>query len=135
MGFFVYSPPGCVGNRCDVTGVQSFWRPVITSVQTTLTRGSTNIKITGTLFNGMSQGASYGDDLQSHTNYPLVRITITSTNYVYYCRTHDHSQMAVASKASMYTFFDVPASMGTGAAKLVVVANGIQSVPISVTVA
>jgi len=51
----------------------------------------------GKRFNGMSQASMYGDEGQSATNYPLVRITNLRTHHVFYSRTHDHSGMAVAS--------------------------------------
>jgi len=84
--------------------------------------------------NGHSQGAAYGDDAQAATNYPLVRITNRATGDVFYARTHDHSTMAVAYSGTASTFYDVPASMETGAADLVVVTNGIPSAPIAVAV-
>jgi hypothetical protein len=42
-------------------------------------------KATGKLFNGISEGASEGDDWQMSTNYPLIRLT-NGTN-VYYATT------------------------------------------------
>ena len=89
--------------------------PTITTTDlTTVVSGST-YKIEGTLFNGMSQGAMYGDDYQSATNYPLVRITNNSTGHVFYCRTHDHSFMGVAARdLPVHTFFDVPTAIETG---------------------
>jgi hypothetical protein len=42
--------------------------------------------------------------------------------------------MAVASSEVTSTSFDVPETIGTGAAKLEVVANGIASKPINVTI-
>jgi hypothetical protein len=60
-----------------------------------VTRGGSYV-VSGHLFNGLSQGAAYGDDAQSATNYPLVRITNLGTGHVFYSRTHDHSSMAVA---------------------------------------
>lgn len=90
--------------------------------------------ISGHNLNGLSQGAAYGDDAQAATNYPLVRITNRATGDVFYARTHDHSTMAVAYSGTASTFYDVPASMETGAADLVVVTNGIPSAPIAVTV-
>lgn len=110
------------------------WAPVITSVSTSLTRGTTS-SISGQKFNGLSQGAAYGDDAQMATNYPLVRITNNSTGHVFYAKTHGHSTMAVATGTRIVsTNFDVPASMETGASTLVVVANGIPSVGVAVTV-
>jgi hypothetical protein len=85
-------------------------------------------------FNGMSQGAAYGDDVQAATNYPLVRITNLATGHVFYSRTHDHSSMAVASDDFVSTHFDVPANQEPGVSKLEVVANGIASQPVFVFV-
>lgn len=59
--------------------------PIITSVPTTLTHGNT-YKVTGKRFNGTTQNNMYGDDVQMATNYPLVRITNTSTGHALYCR-------------------------------------------------
>jgi len=113
---------------------QTSWAPVISNCPSTVTRGST-YSISGTQFNGLSQAASYGDELETATNYPLVRITNKSTHHVFYARTHDHSTMAVATgSATVFTNFDVPATMETGASTLQVVANGIPSVAVNVTV-
>jgi len=110
------------------------WAPTITTYPSTVTRGST-YKISGTQFNGLSQAGSFGDEDQTATNYPLVRITNQATKHIFYARTHDHSTMAVATgKATVSTNFDVPAKMETGASTLVVVANGIPSKSVSITV-
>jgi hypothetical protein len=55
-------------------------------------------QISGFRFNGVSQAAAYGDDVQAATNYPLVRIRNLASGHVFYARTHDHSSMAVASQ-------------------------------------
>ena len=117
------------------TGVRPLHRiaPTITSVPTTLTHGNT-YTIAGTLFNGVSQANAYGDDAQEATNYPIVRITNMTTGHVFYARTHDHSFMGVASPATVSTMFDVPASIELGASALEVIANGIHSHPVSVTI-
>jgi hypothetical protein len=70
------------------------------------------------------------------SNYPLVRITNSGTGNVVYCKTHGHSTMAVATgNRIVSTNFDVPSGIGTGASTIVVVANGIPSSGVSVTVA
>ena len=112
---------------------ETAWAPVITAVSKTLTHGTT-YGIEGTLFNGVSQGASYGDDAQSATNFPLVRVTNAATGHVFYCRTHNHTSMAVANPNTVGTHFDVPSGIETGASTLVVVANGIPSTPVNVTI-
>ncbi len=114
--------------------VNAAWAPAIKSVPSALTRGAT-YKITGTQFNGLSQANSFGDELQTATNYPLVRITNVASGQVIYARTHDHSTMGVATGTKeVATHFDVPAAAATGASTLVVVANGIASAPVDVTI-
>ena len=110
------------------------WQPTIAKAPGTVARGGT-YTISGTQFNGLSQGATYGDDYQSATNYPLVRLVNQATGHVFYCRTHDHSTMAVATGSKrVSTRFDVPADAEAGASQLSVVANGIPSAPVGVTV-
>lgn len=113
---------------------QSAWQPTISSSPSTVKRGST-YKISGTQFNGLSQANSFGDEFQTSTNYPLVQITNNKTKDVSYARTHDHSTMGVATgSATVSTNFDVPSTMETGASSLVVIANGIPSASVLVTV-
>ena len=110
------------------------WAPKITKFPASITRGST-YKISGKQFNGLSQAAAFGDEDETATNYPLVRITNQATHHVFYAKTHDHSTMGVATgTAIVSTNFDVPAGMETGASSLVVVANGIPSKAVSITV-
>jgi hypothetical protein len=62
-----------------------------------------------------------------------VRITNKETHHVFYARTHDHSTMGVATGDKLvWTNFDVPLSIETGASRLEVVANGIASQPVDV---
>jgi hypothetical protein len=99
-----------------------------------LFRRGGSFEIFGFRFNGMSQGAAYGDDVQAATNYPIVRITNLATKHVRYSRTHDHSSMAVASNKLVSTHVDVPAQQEPGLSLLEVVANGIPSPPVLVFV-
>jgi hypothetical protein len=124
-GSEVYNPTGTY---------EAGWAPTITSVTTSVSRGST-YKISGTQFNGLSQAAAFGDEFQTATNYPLVRITNSGTGHIFYAKTHNHSTMGVATGAAIVsTEFDVPATMETGASSLEVVANGIPSAAVSITV-
>ncbi len=110
------------------------WRPTISNCPASVAPGST-YKISGTQFNGLSQANAFGDEAQTATNYPLVRITNTASGHVVYARTHDHSTMGVATgAATVSTNFDVPAGVESGASSLEVVANGIPSAPVSITV-
>ena len=104
------------------------WAPkaFIASGAAGFSRGS-SILLSGGNFNGFSQAVAYGDDAQAATNYPIVRLTNVSTGHVFYCRTHDHSTMAVASPGIASTHVDIPSNMETGASYLEIVANGIAS--------
>jgi len=114
---------------------KSSWRPTILSFPKSVTPGQANYSISGTQFNGLTQATAYGDDLQNATNYPLVRIVNTSSGHVFYCKTHNHSSMGVATGSALVsTKFDVPADIELGPSKVYVVANGIQSAPQRITV-
>jgi hypothetical protein len=120
----IYSPAGAACTGCA---------PTITSVATTLTHGSLNNVIKGTQLDGLDQGAYYGDDNQSSSNFPVIRIT-DSTGAVVYCRSHNWPGMVASGSAVLTAKFDIPATIATGPASLVVVANGIPSAPVSVTI-
>jgi len=120
----IYTPSGSPCAGCA---------PTIKTVATTLTHGSKSNRISGTQFNGLTEGAYYGDDNQSATNFPLVRIT-DSAGRVVYCRTHNWLGGVATGTAIRNAAFDIPGSIHTGAAQLVVVANGIASAPVSVTI-
>ena len=111
----------------------STWRPKITTVPTTLAHGAT-YTVSGRQLNGLTQGAYYGDNYQSASNYPLVRITNTSTHHVFYARTAGMTSMSVQPGASSSAQFTLPASIETGASTLSVVANGVASPSKSVTI-
>jgi hypothetical protein len=121
----VYTPAGTYDAK---------WAPTISSVPGAVSRGKT-YTVAGTQFNGLSQGGSYGDDFQDATNFPLVRLVNAATGHVFYCRTHNHSTMAVATgNKRVSTQFDVPANADKGLSQLFVVANGIHSSPVWIKV-
>ncbi len=96
-------------------------KPTITNI---ITNTCSNYTITGTLFNGISEGAAYGDDWQMSTNYPIVRLT-SGTN-VYYATTSSWNRPgAVMTGAALDTAkFDLPAGLPAGTYSVQVVANG-----------
>ncbi len=72
------------------------WEPSISSISAnTLAPGST-YSLSGKQLAGLDQGAAYGDDVQDNTNFPLVRITNSSTGVVTYARTANWSSVSVA---------------------------------------
>jgi len=123
QGIAVYTPTG---------SPKASWAPTIKGYPSTIAAGQT-YKITGTQFTGLSQAVAFGDEMQNATSFPLVRITNNASGHVFYARTHDHSTMGIATGSKLvWTFFDVPSSIESGASKLVVVANGIASKPVNV---
>ncbi len=120
----IYTP---VGQACAGCA------PTIKSVATSLTHGSKNNKITGTQFNGLTQGAYYGDDNQSATNFPIVRIT-DSKGVVVYCKTHGWLGGVATGTKIVSAQFDIPPTINLGAARLVVVTNGIPSIAKAITI-
>ena len=89
--------------------------------------------LTGTMLNGISEGAAYGDDAQMATNYPIVRLSDASER-IYYARTYNWSDTGVmAGSTSQTTEFTLPTGLPSGTYSLVVVANGIASDLVSFT--
>lgn len=117
----------------DGRAPNSDWQPVINSVPTSLEPGGT-YTIAGLRLNGLTQDSAYGDDYQSATNYPLVRITMQASGHVFYARTSGMTAMSVAPRTASSAAFLVPAGIETGAGRLEVVANGIASDAVDVTI-
>ena len=118
----IYTPTG---------SATASWAPAISNAPSALYAGGTYV-IGGTQFNGLSQGAYYGDDNQASTNYPIVQITNSATGHVFYGRTFDHSTMSIAAGQEGTTNLTVPAGVETGPSSVVVIANGIASEPVNV---
>lgn len=118
--YYVYTPSGSP----LVAG-----KPTIDSI----IQDSCNLyMITGKLFNGISEGAAYGDDFQMASNYPIIRLT-QGTN-VYYARTFNWNRTDVQTANLPDTaMFTLPSNLASGTYQLVLTANGIASNPVSFT--
>lgn len=110
---------------------QTSWLPHISSYPKTITQGGT-YTLKGTRFNGVSGGAAYGDDAQSATNFPLVRLSIAG--FTSYLPTKNFTVGVQTGKTTVQTDFTLPFFVGTGSATLEVVANGLASKPVNITV-
>jgi hypothetical protein len=106
-------------------------QPVINSI-TENADGS--FHMTGLGFNGISEGAAYGDDEQMSTDYPLVRMTNSVTGNVYYARTYNWNSTSVQTGSRVIaTEFTLPQNLPAGTYSLVVAANGNPSAPTNFT--
>jgi hypothetical protein len=108
-------------------GVVDSARPDIEEAPSRVVPGF-SYRLTGTGFNGVSQAVSFGDDASSATNYPIVRLISNTGGDVRYGRTFGHSTMGVATgETPVGTTVEIPWEMESGVARLVVIANGIES--------
>ena len=82
---------------------------------------------TGKLFNGINEGAAYGDDWQMSTNYPIIRLT-SGTN-VYYATTYKWNRIGAVMTGALpdTTTFVLPAGLPVGTYTVQVVVNGVPS--------
>jgi Secretion system C-terminal sorting domain/Kelch motif len=117
--YYIYTP----GNPPLAGG-----KPAINSV----TETDCNFMITGTLFNGISQGAAFGDDWQMATNYPIVRLV--SNGRTWFARTTHWNRTGVQTGSLPDTaYFTIPVSVPSGNYSLLLSANGISSDTFSFT--
>jgi hypothetical protein len=148
IGHFLELPTGQVlwNNSGEIQGVtpeiatytpkgmpKAAWLPAVSSVSSKLKVGSSANAISGTNFNGFSLGASYGDDAQMATNWPLVRITNTATGDVCFGRSYNFSTMGVWTSGTTNAVFDIPKRCETGASTLQAIVNGLASPGVKVT--
>jgi len=125
QAIYLYQPSG---------GPEFAWRPSITAAPSTVRAGH-SYSLHGRQLNGLSQAVGYGDDAMAATNYPLVRLRHIATGKVTFCRTRDHDSMGVATGTAVHsTSFQVPCSAATGPSELCVIANGIESPSVCVSV-
>ena len=100
-------------------------KPVVTGISK-IADGS--YRLVGTGFTGINQGASYGDDMQMDTNYPIVKLTTLDETVISYGRSSNWSTTNVMTKDLLVgTDFTLPTGMRNEPYALAVVANGVAS--------
>src|ERR1700733_7902389 len=84
--------------------------------------------VAGTNLNGWNEGASYGDDAQMASNYPLV--TLSAGGNTVFATTYGWSSVVATGAQVVSTQFMVPAGLNPGTYSLTVIANGVSSIPV-----
>jgi hypothetical protein len=106
-------------------------RPVINQVTY---NGGGVFTLTGKQITGQSAGSTYGDDVQTDENFPIVRFT-NSTGQVYYGRTSNWSSTNVATGTTLITTnFTLNPAMPAGVYALILSGAGISSAPLFVNI-
>jgi hypothetical protein len=120
---YIYTPDGAADPSL---------RPVVNSVTFTSHR---TFRLTGMQLNGQSAGSSYGDDVESDSNYPIVRLT-NGAGKVFYARTTNWSSFGVGggTTTQTVTFTLNPEMMTAGTYALTVSGAGIMSNPFTVSI-
>ena len=121
---FLYTPTGAAKTE---------WLPKITQAPSVVIPGNT-YQISGEQLSGLTTGASYGDDWNPNTNYPLVQLSNSTSGDVRYARTFDISSYSIAANAPGSLSFQVPTDLPLGTWKLRVTASGFASDPVTVKV-
>ncbi len=119
--YYVYTPG---------SGPLAAGRPTIDTI---LGGNCNSYTVIGKLFNGISEGAAYGDDWQMSTNYPIVRLT-SGTN-IYYATTSNWNRQGAVMTGSLAdtATFTLPAGLPIGTYSVTVIANGNPSIPRAIT--
>ncbi len=115
----IYTPTGSPNDA---------WRPTITNI----TSDGTTYTLTGTQLNGISEGATFGDDDEMASNYPIVRLR-NQAGTIFYARTFNWSSTGVATGSTPVSVqFTLPPGLLPGSYGVTVIANGIASTELQV---
>lgn len=109
------------------------WAPSITSFPATVVSNET-VTLAGTQLCGLSECSTYGDDNQQAETYPTVRF-IDSNDEITYVRAHDVSTRSIAPGEFGTVLVDIPACLEPGPYSVQLIATGIPSNSVDVTVA
>jgi hypothetical protein len=103
------------------------WQPTISNITD---NGNNSFTLTGTQLNGLSEGSAFGDEFESASNYPIIRLTDVNGN-VSFARTFNWSSTGVATGSTPVSVeFTLPSIDAPGAYLVSVIANGIASAPV-----
>ena len=110
------------------------WLPVVSSVSSSTLSPSTKYSLSGQQLAGLTQGQQWGDEWEAATNYPLVRIVNNTTGQSVYGFSNNFSSTSIAPMTPSTFDFTLPSNVQDGPSKLYVIASGIASQPVPVTI-
>ena len=142
MTFFLPLPHGQVmvaegGGIEFFTGTgspEASWAPIVSSVSSLDLAPKTQYTISGKQLSGLTQGQQWGDEWQAATNYPLVRIVNNASHHVFYATTSGISSTSITPMVPSTFNMTIGSNFEDGPSKLYVVATGIESAPVDVTI-
>ncbi len=142
MTFFLPLPNGQVmvaegGGIEFFTGTgspEASWAPIVSSVSSLDLAPKTQYTISGKQLSGLTQGQQWGDEWQAATNYPLVRIVNNASHHVFYATTSGISSTSITPMVPSTFNMTIGSNFEDGPSKLYVVATGIESAPVDVTI-
>ncbi|MGZ5545649.1 MAG: immunoglobulin domain-containing protein, partial [Limisphaerales bacterium] len=101
-------------------------KPIIENITP---NGDGTFHLVGYNLNGISEGACYGDDIQPHSNYPIIQFKDTNNAHVDYGRTFNWTGTGIYTGTTS-TEFSLPAGLIPQTYLVQVSANGILSDPV-----
>ena len=110
------------------------WRPIVDKLSSNSISPGSTFSVSGKQLSGLTQGQQWGDEWEAATNYPLVRVVNNSTHHVFYATTSGFSSTSIAPLAPSAFDVTIGSDFENGPSQLYVVANGIASLPIDVTI-
>ena len=110
------------------------WLPIVDSISSSTVNPNTTYHISGKQLSGLTQGVQFGDEYENSTNYPLVRIVNNASHHVIYATTSNFSNTSIAPMVPSTFNFTIGSAVEDGPSKLYVIANGIASLPVDVTI-
>ena len=120
---YLYTPTGAASPAL---------RPTINNITY---NGGGKFTMTGKQLDGQSAGASYGDDVQMDSNYPIVRL-VNASGAAYYCRTTNWyaGQVGQGTAVTHTVNFTLNSQMPAGNYSAIVSGAGISSFPVSIVI-
>ena len=133
-GQIMVTSEGQTGFYTSTSKSDPSWAPVVDSISSTTLSPNVSYMLAGKQLAGLTEGSFWGDEQQNASNYGLVQIMNNTTHDVSYGRTSNFSNTSIAPNTSSTFNFSIDGSAENGASSLRVIASGLTSAPVAVTI-